>query len=163
MTPRQQFRTDRTGLYAYELRETTSIHKITTTSSQTKWQHWEGEVDTKYHSIQEALCNWYPLGEGKPVSSNGLALHCIDQPHSRAGPMLQSHWPAIKWTLHLLCTYFSCFVWYFLSFFLFVCLVDLLDDCFERKRNREHEFEWLGRSGMCLGENMIWFGENIIK
>lgn len=55
-------------------RDCDSMHKICTSSNQTKSQHGEGEVDTKSNTHQEVISNCYRLGKRKLVFSSRVSL-----------------------------------------------------------------------------------------
>lgn len=100
-----------------ELRGCGSKHRTCTGSNQTKSQHWEGEVDTKFHLNQETICNWW---NWKWVSFSRVSLGVSTIPQGR--PQAREQLSKTKWTpWGFLCVLFwFLFFFFFLIFFFFI-------------------------------------------
>lgn len=115
--------------------------KACTSSNQTKFQHWEGERDTKSHLCLRSYLQLIPTGKVKISLSND----CTYKPYLRACPMLRSI--AVFEFLFCFCNFLCLIDFLFLSlfwssFFIFVVVVPVL---FFREREKNIKL-------LCRGE-----------
>lgn len=75
MTPRKLHFPDTTELMYIRNSETHNTHKIYTHSTRQSPRMGIGEIGTKPHSTQEAVCNCYLLRKRKSLFSNAVTLN----------------------------------------------------------------------------------------
>lgn len=116
----------------YDCKETVSFRHTGRMNSQRLWhhaptsagsrltesQHWKGNVDTKFHPNQEAVCNWYLIGNRKLVSP--MACHWMYPPQNSQAlspGVVNQHknglhvcFLAFVDFLFCLCVFFVCFI-----------------------------------------------------